>query len=574
VERSTKTTDKRRAEETLRKWLSESTARKTGVVDATLADIAEQGKRPIQDHLDDYVLKIRNSGKSEDYASEVRRMITEAIDAQGWTLITQINADSVNKYIEQLKRAKSPRMKKSVVSARTVCYCIGAVRSFTKWLVRGDKLVRDPLATFKLPSTDTDRRLTRRILLHEEWDWLRSATEQASTRHDMTGHERVLAYALAVQTGLRANEIRSLMPGQLFLDMTPPFVTCKAHSTKNKRPARLYIAPDLADALRIHVSTKSPKSPVFHMPHSTRVVEVLRSDLASARSAWLKASEHDPEEYARRVQSDFLASVNHDGDQLDFHALRHTCGAWRALAGDHPKVIQTIMRHASIELTMGTYGHLFPGQEAESIAKLPPMMKMMPDVLEATGTGGEISPPFPRPIQRRETISGATQRNEEEGLDEPKILSYNGLRDLARQDDPQGFIVCDSSGGAREASGVDTVSKAGRVFKTSGTSKGTTNDQNERGRRFRVVERALDHAAQRLRGRVSEAGGGGVRRVGTGRPYSRIAGQDRPLRDPHHGAGSRADRVCAGVHGDGFRRISAGDATAGGAARAPDHVPV
>ncbi len=57
------------------------------------------------------------------------------------------------------------------------------------------------------------------------------------------------------------------------------------------------------------------------------------------------------EEYAWREASDFLADVNHEGEHLDFHGLRHTCGAWLAMAGVHPKVVQTVMRHGSITLT-------------------------------------------------------------------------------------------------------------------------------------------------------------------------------------------------------------------------------
>jgi hypothetical protein len=33
------------------------------------------------------------------------------------------------------------------------------------------------------------------------------------------------------------------------------------------------------------------------------------------------------------------------------------------------------MRHSSITLTMDTYGHLFPGQEADAVAKLPSMFR-------------------------------------------------------------------------------------------------------------------------------------------------------------------------------------------------------
>jgi hypothetical protein len=58
---------------------------------------------------------------------------------------------------------------------------------------------------------------------------------------------------------------------------------------------------------------------------------------------------------------------------------------WLALTGEQSKVIQTVMRHCSITLTMDTYGHLLPEQQAEAIANLPAMFgDNWP--LSATGT--------------------------------------------------------------------------------------------------------------------------------------------------------------------------------------------
>jgi len=59
----------------------------------------------------------------------------------------------------------------------------------------------------------------------------------------------------------------------------------------------------------------------------------------------------------------------------DFHSLRHTCGAWLAMAGQHPKTIQSVMRHSTITLTMNNYGHLFPGSDVLAIAKLAAVMR-------------------------------------------------------------------------------------------------------------------------------------------------------------------------------------------------------
>ena len=44
------------------------------------------------------------------------------------------------------------------------------------------------------------------------------------------------------------------------------------------------------------------------------------------------------------------------------------------------------MRHSTITLTMDDYGHLFPGQEAETVARLPEMLGDGPEALRATGT--------------------------------------------------------------------------------------------------------------------------------------------------------------------------------------------
>lgn len=245
------------------------------------------------------------------------------------------------------------------------------------------------------------------MLLPDEWRWLRSSTPHVEPRYGMAGSERVLLYALAIQTGLRSAELRSLTRGRLFLDAHEPFITCKAGSTKNSKDARQYIQRDLADELQNHIATKAPQAPVFSMPKPFDVADMLRADLGDARQAWLRAAEHDPDEHQRRLQSDFLADVNHDGEVLDFQSLRHCTGAWLAMAGAHPKAVQTVMRHSSIVLTMDTYGHLFPGQEAETVAGFPGMMGDGTGFLRATGTTDTTAQNDPRHLSQqleRETM--------------------------------------------------------------------------------------------------------------------------------------------------------------------------
>ena len=42
----------------------------------------------------------------------------------------------------------------------------------------------------------------------------------------------------------------------------------------------------------------------------------------------------------------------------------------RLVNGEHPKVVQEMLGHASITLTLDTYSHVLPGMQEESAARL------------------------------------------------------------------------------------------------------------------------------------------------------------------------------------------------------------
>jgi integrase len=48
-------------------------------------------------------------------------------------------------------------------------------------------------------------------------------------------------------------------------------------------------------------------------------------------------------------------------DPIGLHEARHTCASVLIASGANPKVIQTIMGHATIQMTFDQYGHLMPG---------------------------------------------------------------------------------------------------------------------------------------------------------------------------------------------------------------------
>jgi len=373
------TTDKASAERIAKKLEADAALRRDGVIDPALDAISKESQRTIDAHLADFEAKMRAAGRSDDHVERTTGLVRKISTWAELTLVGDISADGVNRYASMLRDKNR--------GARTIASHLTAIKSFTRWLTEHHKLPRDPLASVKKPNPKTDRRLERRILLPEEWHHLRDAALAAPDRGGMPGTERVMLYKTAIQTGLRSGELRSLTRGRLYVDRDDPYVACKSRSTKNSEDAYQYIQPELADDLKAHIALKSPTAPVFNLPHETDMAHMFRGDLADSRNAWLQEARNDPDEYCRREQSDFLADTNHNGERIDFHSLRHTCGAWLAGAGVQPKVVQSLMRHSSITLTMDTYGHLFPGQEADAVRRMREMFnRPSHHVLRATGT--------------------------------------------------------------------------------------------------------------------------------------------------------------------------------------------
>jgi len=435
--RSARTTDKATAERIARKLEADAALRRDGVIDPTLDAISTESQRSIESHLADYESKLRAGSRSEKHIADTLGYIRAICKSAGFQIAGGIVADGVNNYAGWLQDNGK--------SARTVQAYLTAIKGFTKWLTEHHKLPRDPLASVKKPNPKADRRRERRMLLPDEWPRLVASTEAGPVRNGMTGNERLLLYRTAIQTGLRAGELRSLNKGRLVCDASASYVTCKAGSTKNRDFARLFIQADLAADLRNHIARKAPMTPIFAMPRHTKLARMIRADLADARKSWIKESRKDPEEHGRREATDFLAERNHDGEVFDFHSLRHTCGAWLAMTGAHPKVIQTVMRHGSITLTMDTYGHLCPGQEADAVARLHAMMDDPPVPLAATGTDDLTANGAQRRAQRagRETwqtvamgCDQETDRADEsaDGNARPKVLRFANLGDDLRPD--------------------------------------------------------------------------------------------------------------------------------------------
>lgn len=56
--------------------------------------------------------------------------------------------------------------------------------------------------------------------------------------------------------------------------------------------------------------------------------------------------------------------------RIPFHSLRHSCASLLLSLGVHPKVVQELLGHSQISLTLDTYSHVLPGLQREALEKL------------------------------------------------------------------------------------------------------------------------------------------------------------------------------------------------------------
>src|SRR6185436_4222634 len=114
-----------------------------------------------------------------------------------------------------------------------------------------------PLAHLQAQNARTDRRHDRRALSVEELRRLIQTAHEGPVRFRISGAERAIIYQLAVESGLRANELRSRTRGSFDLDAAEPTVTVEAAYSKRRREDTLPLRPAMAAHLKAHLDRKS-----------------------------------------------------------------------------------------------------------------------------------------------------------------------------------------------------------------------------------------------------------------------------------------------------------------------------
>src|SRR5439155_2096918 len=185
------------------------------------------------------------------------------IDGCGFRYQSDIDAGKVLAFLGDLRADTAA---KRGISAQTFNFYLGAIKQFCRWMVKDRRAVESPVAHLDGLNVKTDRRHDRRALTVEELVTLLDTTQSGPDRLGMTGPERAMLYRLAVESGLRAGELRSLTRASFDLDAEAPTVTVAAEYSKRRRQDTLPLRPALAADLQEFLAMKAPAAPVFTLP--------------------------------------------------------------------------------------------------------------------------------------------------------------------------------------------------------------------------------------------------------------------------------------------------------------------
>ncbi len=187
------------------------------------------------------------------------------------------------------------------------------------------------------------------------------------------GHEMEALFRLALATGLRRGELMGLKWQDINLDAGVLQVRRILSRVPSKMPGKGYVEAE--------PKTQKSRRSVVIAPFA---LEALKQHRERQREAEITAGplwqDHD---------FVFCTSIgthlNPTRDMLDqlkvllkkaglpdirFHDLRHSAATLLLSVGVHPKVVQEILGHSQISITMDVYSHVLPGMQQEAMSRL------------------------------------------------------------------------------------------------------------------------------------------------------------------------------------------------------------
>jgi integrase len=420
--------DETAARQLLAGWEREAERIRSGVITPAERQTAQFQSLLLVDHLEAFTSFQKAKNCHPNRISGDRYRVECVATALGWTHLADLDGEALTRWLgvqrasKELTPANSNEYRRSLVG-------------FANWCRRTGRMFGDPLGHVPMVPADPERKpraLTpnelRRLLCvarlrplaeygrtsvkrkpdeqpgatHSRRTWTKApltletltlAAEKGKAalakrpdfvnQLNLLGRERALIYKALVLSGLRKGELASLTIAQVLVDSDPAYFELKATDEKNREGNIIPIRADLAADLRHWLANKLEQFQV-----DTRA----KGDLIPLRLPANTPLFNVPAGLLRILNRDAavagIPKRDERGRAVCLHGLRHTFGSLLSCGGVAPRVAQELMRHGSLELTMGCYTDPRLLDTAGALDALPslPLEGSEWQVARATGT--------------------------------------------------------------------------------------------------------------------------------------------------------------------------------------------
>lgn len=374
-------TDKAATLQLAAQMVREIERKEVGLVDL----LAGSRRTPLAEHLETFLRAMkqgtlgrrRHGGAcSDEWIARARQRLLAMFGAMGATRIEHLQQVEAERVLAERSAGGW--------SAKTRDDHASLLRQFGAWLLDGQMAHANPFGRLRPTRDAASKTFRRHALTVEELGRLVEAAETrpmqnwtntvpwSSPRADAAreairahGWERGVIYQVAAFTGLRRGEVLALQWSDLLLGQAPA-IAVRAETTKNRRAARLELPRwlgGLLEQLRARRTADIGGVPgardrVFEASYR-HITEWMHLD-----AEWAKIGTWQTVRGRRRLCTE-------DGRVVDFHALRGTLATLAAELGMPPRILQDLMRHSDVRLTMEVYAQVRSDAMRAAIETLP-----------------------------------------------------------------------------------------------------------------------------------------------------------------------------------------------------------
>jgi integrase len=335
----------------------------------------ESSSLKLSDWLDTWMKEYKkNNIRPTTYSAYNQCVELHIKPAIGNVELQKLRPDHVQKLLNDLaKSGKKGKNEKEPLSPATVIKVKNVLSGALEQAIRNQLIPYNPARAAVSPKLEQKE---IRIL---------SVDDQKHFSAAVRGHRLEALYLLALATGMRRGEILALSWDSVDFNSNNIFVKGSISRIKD---------PDTG-VTELRFSEPKTKSGKRHVPILPNMIPVLKAhkarqgeEKAKAGSAWNQknlvfCSNVGTAIEPRRVCTTMDKIIDTaELDRVTFHALRHTF-ATRMLEANVPaKIVQEILGHSDVTLTLNTYSHVVGSTAHEQMARINNLFEFGDDVID------------------------------------------------------------------------------------------------------------------------------------------------------------------------------------------------